>query len=1055
MTQNELKGGVISWFARNEVAANLLMLIILTGGIWSLYQRITLEVFPTFERDQINIAAAYRGASPAEVEKAILLRIEDAIAGLNGITSLNSTAFEDAGVVMVETESGQARRVLEDVKAKVDAINTFPEDVERPTYEVQEFRRQVISVVVSGELPPRELHHLGERVLDDLTALPEVKLAERAGVRPLEIQIEVNEETLARYRLTFDEVVQAIRNHSTDLPAGTLKSNNSEIVIRTQGQRYNGGAFADVPIRAYPDGTQLLLGEIAEINDSFEENPLYSEFNGRPAVLIDVYRTGQQSVLDVSQAVRDYITNSHDTMPAGIKLGYWRDRARIVKLRLNTLVNSAWQGGLLVFLCLTLFLRLSVAFWVCVGIPISFLGTLALLPELGITLNIISLFAFIVVLGIVVDDAIITGENIYAHMQRAESSIEAAVRGTREVAVPVTFGLLTTLAAFLPLLFIEGRRGALFAQIPMVIIPVLLFSWMESKLILPAHLRHVHLRHHHTPGLLARIQHNIADGLEHAILRYYKPLLGRALEYRYLTVALFIAITLIFISYVASGRYGFSFFPRVATETARATLVMQPGTPAHVTESHIRRMEGEAHKLRQKYSDPEDGESVVRNILISVGWKAGNFHGRDTSGKAEVGQVSLELVPPEERTLEITTKQLVKEWRKAIGNIAGSQELNYRAEIGRGGDPIDVQLTGDDFPLLGVAAARVRQRLAEYPGLFDIQDNFENGKPEVRLTLTPEGEKLGITTQQLGKQVRQAFFGAEVQRIQRGRDDVRVIVRYPKEARSSLETLETMRIRTEDGIEVPIGNIATFTHGRSFSEITRVERKRAINITADLDKKKVDTNQIRRDLIPFLEQLEQEYPGLNTSFEGELREQDRSFGSLFYGAILALATIYTLLAIPLQSWSQPVLVMLVIPFSVIGALIGHIILGLNLSIVSVMGMLALGGVVVNDSLILVEWINRKVRSGMQMVEAVSTAGVARFRPILLTSLTTFFGLTPLIFEKSTQAQFLIPMAVSLGFGILYATLISLLLIPSGYLILQDLSSFLSGNFTKRAEKKAE
>ena len=1033
-----LDRGMISWFARNEVAANLLMLVIVAVGLWSLYEQIALEVFPDFERDQVNIAASYRGASPAEVEKAVLFRIEDAIAGIDGITNLYSTAFENAGVVMVETEHGQARELLDDIKGEVDAITTFPDDVERPTYAIQQFHRQTISVVVSGSLSEKELHQLGDQVLDDLTALPEVTLVERAGVRPLEIQIEVDEATLARHQLTFDEVVQAIQRHSTDVPAGTLKSENSEIVLRTQGQRYGEMDFAATPIRTYPDGSQLTLREVATIHDGFEENPLFSEFNGKRAVMIDVFTTGDQSVLDVSQAVRNYIAESRTTMPEGITLGYWRDRAKIVQLRLNTLINSAWQGGLLVFLCLTLFLRLSVAFWVCIGIPISFLGTLALLPEMGISLNIISLFAFILVLGIVVDDAIITGENIYSHLQRAESSIEAAIQGTREVAIPVTFGLLTTLAAFLPLLFIDGRRGSIFAQIPMVIVPVLLFSWIESKLILPAHLRHVRLRHQHTPGLLTRMQQGIADGLERAILRFYRPLLNRALRHRYLTLALFLGFTIILISYVASGRYGFSFFPRVATETVRATLVMQPGTPAHITESHVREMEQVARKLQNRHTDPESGESIIRNILISVGWKAGNSHNRDAAGKSEVGQVSLELIPPEERTLDLSTKALVKQWRKQIGAIPGSQELNFRAEIGRGGDPVDIQLTGNDFPMLGEAAARIRQRLKEYPGLFDIQDNFERGKPEVRLTLKPEAEKLGITTRDLGEQVRQAFFGAEVQRVQRGRDDVRVIVRYPKVQRSSLDTLETMRIRSSDGTEIPIGNVAEFHHGRSFSEISRIDRKRAINVTADLDKKKVDTNKIRRDLAPFLKQLEQEYPGLKTSFEGEMKEQERSFGSLFYGTLLAFAAIYTLLAIPLQSWSQPVLVMLVIPFSVVGALIGHMAMGLNLSIVSIMGMLALGGVVVNDSLILVEWINRKIRGGMALMEAVGSAGVARFRPILLTSLTTFFGLTPLMLEKTTQAQFLIPMAVSLGFGILYATLISLILIPSGYLILQDL-----------------
>ena len=1030
--------GVIGWFARNEVAANLLMAFILLFGLWTLYERVILEVFPQFEKDRINIAASYRGASPAEVEKAVVVRIEEAIAGLEGITRVTSSAFENAGLVTVETEMGQARKLLDDVRGKVDAITTFPADVERPTYGVQQFHRQVISVVVSGRLPERELRQLGDQVLNDLMALPEVNLAELSGIRPFEIQIEVDEHTLARHALTLDDVVQAIQRSSSDFPAGTLKSHNSEIVLRTQGQAYRRDDFSRIPLLSHPNGTHLTLGEVATIHDGFEETPLFSEFNGRPAVMIDVYRTGQQNALEVGRAVRNYVEDSHSIMPEGVALGYWRDRSRIVKLRLNTLLNSAWQGGLLVFLCLALFLRFAVAFWVCVGIPISFLGAIALMPEMGVTLNIISLFAFILVLGIVVDDAIITGENIYRHLQRAENSIHAAIEGTREVAIPVTFGLFTTLAAFLPLLFIEGRRGALFAQIPMIIIPVLLFSWMESKLILPAHLRHIRLRRTHKPSLLSRMQHGIADGLERAISSIYRPLLERLLRQRYLTLVIFIAVTFIIVSFVVSGRYGYSFFPKVQTETARATLIMQPGTPARITEHHVREMARVAEQLQTEMVDPESGESMVRNILVSAGWKAGNSHRRDATGKAETGQVSLELVPPEERTIAVTTRELVQRWRKGIDSIPGSQELNFRAEIGRGGDPIDIELTGSDFPMLGEVAARVRQRLAEYPGLFDIQDTFENGKPEIRLAIKPDAEDLGITTEDLGRQVRQAFFGAEVQRIQRGRDDVRVIVRYPKEQRSSLESLETMRIRAGDGSEVPIGNVAHFIHGRSFTEISRIDRRRAINVTADLDKKKVDTNRIVRDLEPFLDELIQEYPGIRYSLEGELREQSESFGSLFYGAMIALAAIYALLAIPLRSWSQPLLVMLVIPFSVVGALLGHMVLGMNLSLISIMGMLALAGVVVNDSLILVEWINRRRREGVELFAAVSSAGVARFRPILLTSLTTFFGLTPLILEKSTQAQFLIPMAVSLGFGILYATLISLILIPAGYLVLQDL-----------------
>ena len=1034
-----MKGhGVIGWFASNPVAANLLMIVIVGFGLWTLSSRIILEVFPEFERDSVTVSVVYRGATPAEVEQSVIIRIEEAIADLDGITNIESSAREGSGRIRIEVEKGRARELLDEIKNRSDAINTFPDEVERPVFRVQAFRREVISVVVSGDLPEDELRSLGEQVRDDLVALPEVSLVELDGTRPYEISIEVDDHTLAQHNLTFKDIVTAIRRSSTDLPAGSLKTKRGEILLRTQGQAYRAEAFSRIPILTRPEGARLTLGEIAQIRDGFEEEPLYASFNGRSSVMIEVYRTGSQNALDVGRAVREYVKNSQVTMPEGIVLGYWRDRSRIVKLRLETLLTSAWQGGLLVFLCLALFLRFSVAVWVCIGIPISFLGALALLPELGITLNLISLFAFILVLGIVVDDAIITGENIYSHLKHAESSLDAAIRGTQEVAVPVTFGLLTTLVAFMPLLFMEGRRGPIFAQIPMIIIPVLLFSWVESKLILPAHMRHMAMRKKDAaaPRGLQRLQSVFADGLERVILAWYRPFLEYALRYRYLTFAVFIGLSFVVISFVISGRYGFTFFPKIQSETARATLTMQTGTAEVVTTRHVLRMTSIAEELRNKYRDPTTGESVIKNILTSIGSSAG---GRSSASGATLGRVSLELVPPEERTTAIATRQLVNEWRKSIGPIPGAKELNFRAEIGRSGDPIDIQLTGQDFAVLSEISAAVKKRLREYPGVFDIQDTFENGKPEIRLSIKPEADELGLSNTDLGQQVRQAFFGAEVQRIQRGRDDVRVTVRYPKADRESLATLDSMRIRTADGLEVPIGNIAQIDVGLGFAEIRRVDRQRALNITADVNKEEVDVNRIARDLKIFLEAELRRYSNVRYTFEGELREQSESFGSLFYGVVFALCSIYVLLAIPLRSYLQPIVVMLVIPFSIVGAVLGHMILDMNLSIMSLMGILALSGVVVNDSLVLVDWINRRRREGVAIAEAVRTAGVARFRPILLTSLTTFFGLVPLILEKSTQAQFLIPMAVSLGFGILYATLLSLVLVPAGYMILADLS----------------
>ena len=1032
--------GMIGWFARNGVAANLLMMVILGFGAWSMMTRVPLEVFPSFERDAINIGISYRGATPSEVEEAVIIRVEEAIADLEGIKQMDSFAYEGSALITVEVEKGLSPRdMLDDVKNKIDAISTFPDGVDSPRYAVQNFRREVISVAVSGNLPEIELRRLGEQVRDDLAALPEISLVELTGVRPYELAIEISRFNLQRYGLSFQQIVTAVRRSSVDLPAGTIKSVGGEVLIRTKGQAYNAADFKKITILTRTDGTRLTLGDIALIKDGFEEQPLITHLNNRSAVIIEVYRTGMQSALDIGKAVRDYVADGKAKMPDGITLDYWRDRSRIVKLRLQTLLTSAWQGGLLVFLVLALFLRLSVAIWVCVGIPISFMGALAIMPEIGMSLNLISLFSFILVLGIVVDDAIITGENIYTHLKRSESGLNAAINGAQEVAVPVTFGLLTTVVAFMPLMFMAGARGPIFAQIPMVVIPVLMFSWIESKLILPAHLSHIKIRKQKKAGLWTRFQQGFADGMEKAIVLLYRPLLIQALKHRYFTFALFIGFSIVMLGFAASGRIGFTFFPKIESETARVTLVMQQGTSETVTAAHIERMASVARALQKKYTNAETGKSVITNILTSVGWRVG----RSGSNTAEIGQVSLELVPPETRSVDIGTRQLVAEWRKTIGAIAGAKELSFRAEMGRSGDPISLQLIGNRVEDLAAVSEKIRERLAEYPALYDIKDTLEDGKPEIILSIKPEAELLGLSAEDLGRQVRDAFFGAEAQRLQRGRDDVRVVVRYPEEERSSLASLDAMMIRNSQGIEVPIGNVTNLETGQSTATIHRKDRQRMIEVTADADKTKMDANRIKEDLEEYLSTLTKRYPNVHYSFGGEMKEQKEAFSSLFFGIIFVFFTIYALLAIPLRSYTQPIIVMLVIPFSIIGALLGHMIMGMTLSVMSIMGMLALAGVVVNDSLILVDWINRRLKEGVSIEEATRIAGVARFRPILLTSLTTFFGLTPLLLEKSTQAQFLIPMAASLGFGILYATLLSLLLIPTAYLILSDIKRLFS------------
>ncbi len=1034
---------MIAWFARNAVAANLLMAVIVGLGLNATFTHIPMEIFPAIERNVITIVAVYRGATPAEVEKGATIRIEEAIADLEGIAKTESTALEGVANITVELEDGyDPRDLLDDIKGRVDGISTFPDGVEEPILNVLQRRKEVISVVLSGNLTEHALRRLSEEVRSDLTALPGITQVELSGVRKYEIAIEVSESTLQRYNLTLDDIALAIGKSSQDVPAGAIKTEGGEVLLRSLGQAYHGEDFADIVIVTHEDGSRVTLGQIADIHDDFEEEPLYALFDGKPSAELDVYRVGKQSAIEVADRVKKYIETKREALPAGIEIAYWRDRSQYVKLRLQTLLKSAFQGGILIFLLLTLFLRFSVAVWVSVGIPISFLGALALMPVLGVTFNLVSLFAFILVLGIVVDDAIVTGENIFSKLKNSDDATDAAIKGTQEIAVPVTFGVLTTVAAFIPLFMMGGDRGPLFAQIPLIVIPVLLFSLVESKLILPAHMKHVRLNSGKPLGLLQRMQRRIADGLENGVRKYYRPLLSWAMSWRYVMLSLFIVALLVILGIVFSGRYNYTFFPRIQSETAKATLQMPQGTPVEITAKHLNYITEKAKQLREKYTDKTSGKSVIKQIMTTVG-QTGSGRSAST-GKSHVGRVSFEIVAPQQRKTKITSSELVREWRKLIGTLPGAQEVTYRAEIGHAGEPIDVQLEGQDFKTLKSAAKEIRTHLGEFPGVFDIRDSFEGGKEEIKLQIKPAAEQLGLNIKLLGDQVRHAFFGREAQRIQRGRDDIRVMVRYPLEERRSVSNLESMYIRTPDGVEVPFSAVADAEVGRGFATIQRVNRNRTINVTADINKESTNINKITADLGEFIPQLLKNYPGVRYSLEGEQREQEESMRSLKTGVVFVLFVIYSLLAIPFRSYVQPLIVMGVIPFSLVGAILGHMIMGMNLSIMSLMGMLALMGVVVNDSLVLVDYINRRRREGIDLHTAISKAGVARFRPILLTSLTTFVGLAPLMMEKSTQAQFLIPMAISLGFGILFATLVTLLLVPVRYLMLEDLRGLTFG-----------
>lgn len=1029
---------MIAWFARNHVAANLLLITILIAGLFSLTNRIPLEVFPSFATDRINVNVSLRGATPEDVEKSISIRIEEAIQDLEGVKQIASRSQEGTSAVNIEVDSGyDPREMLADIKSRVDEINTFPVDAEKPVVSLATRKREVIAVTIASIYSEKETREYAEKVRDDLLKIPAITQVELEGVRDYEISIEVPLDKLRQYDLSIAEISSAISASSTDISAGNLKTQGGDILLLSKGQAYRKDEFEKIAIKTNVDGSILRLSDIAIIKDDFEETPVRTRFNGKQAAFIDVYRIGQQSAIEVADAVRTYINDQQSALPVGVELSFWDDDSQVVKNRISTLTTSALQGGILVLALLSLFLRPSIAFWVFIGIPVSFMGAFIMMPVFGITLNVISLFGFILVLGIVVDDAIVTGENIYTHLQTAESGEMAAIRGTQEVATPVTFGVLTTIAAFLPLAFIEGARGAIFAQIPVIVIPVLIFSLIESKFVLPSHLKNLKLRSDTVKqSKFSQLQQAFADGFERAIIRFYQPLLKRAINNKATTLVGFVSVFLVILALIMSGWTKFIFFPRIPSETVRVTLTLPAGTPFEVTNKYVIKMAEKADVLKQKYMEPSTNKSVILNILASTGGRGG------TSNK---GSVRFEITPPESRELAITSRELVREWRNLIGPIPGAESITFRAEIGRSSDPIHVQFKASSLDTLKEVTDKVKVHLASYPTVFDISDSLSNGKEELKIELTEQGKALGLTRVNISMQVRNSFFGSQVQRIQRGRDDVRVMVRLPLDERRTVADLEDILVATPNGGSVPLSHVAKLIPGKSPSTISRIDRYRTANVSADVEKSNTNMTVLQADLKKYLDELMVQYPGVSHSLEGEAKEQRESFGSLAWALLFVFFIIYALLAIPFKSYIQPIIVMSIIPFGMIGAVIGHWIMGMELTIMSLLGMLALIGVVVNDSLVLVDFINKKCSEGGELMEAVLTAGAARFRPVMLTSLTTFIGLMPLLFEQSTQAQFLIPMAVSLGFGILFATFITLILVPVNYLIVERLKALFSAN----------
>ena len=1018
--------GPIAWMAGHSVAANLLMLVLLVGGL--IYAgKIKKEVFPDFELDYVTINVPYPGASPEEVERGVVLAVEEAVQGLDGVKEITATANEGSGSVTVEMIEGKnIQRLAQDIQAAVDRISSFPEEAEDPRVSILQRKRYVVSLALYGQQDEKVLRETAEQVRDRLLQSPHITQVEFSGVRDYEIDISVPQSQLRAYGLTLEQIAQTIRRAAVELPGGAIKTEGGDVLVRMRERRDFGREFGDIPIIAGNTGTQVLLSDIADITDGFEDTDSFATYNGLPAILIDVYRVGDQTPIQVSEAVHEQAARIKVDLPPGIFLDARNDRSDIYRQRMELMLRNGYIGLTLVFILLAVFLEPRLAFWVSLGIPISILGSLFFLPAAGVSINLISMFAFIITLGIVVDDAIVAGENMYHHRQRGKTWFKAAVDGTREIATPVTFSVLTNLVAFAPLLFVSGFMGKVFKQIPVVVIAVFAISLIESLFILPAHIGHQR-RSAPTAGLFGwifRLQHRFSGWFARQVRDRYGPLLDLTLRQRYIAVSLAFALLLVTIGYVRSGRMGFELFPKVESDYAVVTAVLPYGTAVQKTAAVQRRLVDAA----QQVAAENGGERLVEGIFARI-------DGNETT-------VRVYLTPPDQRP--ISTASLTNLWRERLGAIAGLESLKFESDAGGPGRgaAISVELSHRNVDVLARASAEVAKALDYYPTATDIDDGYSPGKRQLDFKIRPEARSLGLRSQDVARQVRHAYYGAEALRQQRGRNEVRVMVRLPKRERISEQQLEEMVLRTPAGTEIPLMEAVSVQRGRAYTAIERRNGRRVVTVTAD-SRPRSKAGQILASLSnETLPDLQARYPGLTYSFEGRQADRRESMRSLRKGLMWALLVIYAMLAVPFNSFVLPAVIMTAIPFGIVGAVIGHLIMGYSLSLMSMFGVVALSGVVINDSLVLIDFANRQRRQGLDWHAAIHISGINRFRPILLTTLTTFGGLSPMIVETSRQARFLIPMAVSLGFGILFATLITLLLVPCFYMIVADLQKLL-------------
>lgn len=1025
--KNMLRQGPISWMAGNSVAANLLMVVLLIGGLIVGLQ-IKQEVFPELEIDMVIISVSYPGASPEEVENGIVLVVEEAVQGLEGVDEIRSTSKEGVASITIEAiEGADITRLWQEAKSEIDRISTFPDEAMDPQVAIAARKREVFSIALYGDASELTLREAAEKVRNELLANPGITQVEFSGVRDFEIHIEVSQEVLRRFGVTLGHVADIITKASVEVGGGSVKTSGGDILIKMKDRRDYADEYASLPLLTQADGSRIVLGDIATVTEGFEDTDSWASYNGKPAVMIDVYQVGNQTPNGVTGAAKTVLESMNESLPKGLQLTVVRDRSEIFTQRADLLLRNSYWGLSLVFIFLALFLEIRLAFWVSLGIPISFLGSFLFLSPLDFSINMITMFAFIVTLGIVVDDAVVVGENIYFYRRQGLSNIEASVKGVKDIAMPVTFSVITNMVAFTPMLFIPGIMGKVFKFIPMVVICVFGVSLIESLFVLPAHLGHSNRRTAIWPiNRLEEWQEKFSRAFEDFVRIRYGAVLKWTLKRRYVVLAFGIAMLIATIGFITSGRMGMVMFPKVDSDYAFCEAVLPYGSP----ESSLITVEKRLINAAETVVKKNGGADLSTGIFSKVN---GNSI-----------QMRMFLTEADKRPL--STAQVTALWREQLGALPGLESISFESDRGGpgSGKALTIRLSHSDKDTLDRAGEALAASLTEFPIVHDIDDGSAKGKRQFDIRLLPAGERMGLTSRDVANQVRYAFQGAEAIKQQRGRNEVTVRVRLPEEERISESTLEDLVLQAPEG-EILLRDAVEMIPGRAYTSIGRTNGKRVISVTADVRPPSQAENvlaELKKDILPS---LNLQFPALSYSFEGHQAEIRDSVSSLIMGLCMALLCIYGLLAIPFKSYLQPVIIMFCIPFGMIGAVAGHLLMGYSLSVMSLFGLVALSGVVVNDSLVLIDLANRQRRTGIKTTNAVLHAGIQRFRPILLTTLTTCGGLAPMILETSRQARFLIPMAISLGFGIMFATFITLIMVPSLYLLLEDMKSFFSSS----------